>query len=421
MGKHKNWSKLDNAAKIFPPASSSRDTKVFRLVCELYEPVEPDILQTALERTIAEFPLFRCVLKKGLFWYYFEESGILPQVQPETQPVCSPLYNADKPGLLFRVLYHQHRINLEAFHALSDGTGVMHFLRTLVFYYLAEKHGISDQLTDYDAAQDQKNQDAFYQYYDKDDKPPKVRHQRAHHVRGHRLPGEQIGITEGFMPVSAVLDLARAQHVTLSELLVANLIASIGEGMALRERSRPVVVTVPVNLRRFFPARTARNFFGVIRISHHFRKDGAEFSDILKGVREGFRSQLHEDNLRGIITRYSAIENHLAVKSVPLPIKIPVLRGAAYRARREDTTAFSNIGQISMPEEAMGHIRLFSMFLSTWRPQLCLCSFGDTLTVSVSSPFSDTGVQRNFFRRLSSWGIPVRVVSNLEQMKGEEL
>ena len=35
------WSRLDNAAKIFPPTSSARDTKVFRLACTLTQPVEP--------------------------------------------------------------------------------------------------------------------------------------------------------------------------------------------------------------------------------------------------------------------------------------------------------------------------------------------------------------------------------------------
>ena len=40
MGKRKQWSRLDNAAKIFPPTSSKWGTKVFRFVCELIEPVD---------------------------------------------------------------------------------------------------------------------------------------------------------------------------------------------------------------------------------------------------------------------------------------------------------------------------------------------------------------------------------------------
>ena len=47
-GKRVEWTRLDNAAKIFPPTSNDKDTKVFRFVCELQDEVSPDILQLAL-------------------------------------------------------------------------------------------------------------------------------------------------------------------------------------------------------------------------------------------------------------------------------------------------------------------------------------------------------------------------------------
>ena len=41
------WKRLDNASKIFPATSNNRDTKVFRLSCQLYEDVDPLVLQEA--------------------------------------------------------------------------------------------------------------------------------------------------------------------------------------------------------------------------------------------------------------------------------------------------------------------------------------------------------------------------------------
>lgn len=420
MGKHKRWSRLDNAAKIFPPTSTNRDTKVFRFVCEMTEPVDGVILQLALERTIQEFPFYRSVLKKGLFWHYFEESSIHPQVAEETLPVCSPIYNADRSGLLFRVLYFGQRINFEVFHALADGNGAMQFLRTMVFYYFAEKYAFAEQLTDYDASRDQKSLDAFYKYFDKTGAIPKMKRSRAYRIRGEHLPDHRIGIIEGFLSTKAALQKAHENGATLSEFLIALLISSIYEGMAVRDRARPVIVTVPVDLRRFFPAQTARNFFGVIQIKHHFPKDGQAFGQILANVQESFRQQLTQETLHGIISRYSHLENNHFIKAIPLQVKIPFLRMTGLRADGEDTVAFSNIGRVSMPEEAAKYIRLFSVFLSTKRPQMCLCSFGDTLAISVSSPFEDSGIQRRFFRQLVEMGISVQVVSNLEQQSGEE-
>ena len=45
----KHWRRLDNAAKLFPAASSKRDTRVFRFYCELKEDIQ-NIWQ--LQRTI---------------------------------------------------------------------------------------------------------------------------------------------------------------------------------------------------------------------------------------------------------------------------------------------------------------------------------------------------------------------------------
>ncbi len=61
------WSRLDNAAKIFPPNSSARDSKVFRFFCELREPVDPQVLQSALDETVRQFPFYCSVMKRGLF------------------------------------------------------------------------------------------------------------------------------------------------------------------------------------------------------------------------------------------------------------------------------------------------------------------------------------------------------------------
>jgi hypothetical protein len=46
---------------------------VFRFACQLNERVEQEILQQANRKTLETFPIFRSVLKHGLFWYYLEK------------------------------------------------------------------------------------------------------------------------------------------------------------------------------------------------------------------------------------------------------------------------------------------------------------------------------------------------------------
>ena len=77
------WYRLDNAAKIFPPSRSKNDYKVFRFSVTLLEPVKVDILNKALDEILEEYPIFKSSLKKGIFWYYLENSNKIVEVKKE--------------------------------------------------------------------------------------------------------------------------------------------------------------------------------------------------------------------------------------------------------------------------------------------------------------------------------------------------
>ena len=78
----------------------------------------------------------RQVMRKGFFWYYLEKSDLKPKVKEEVDPPCLNLYIRDRKTLLFQVVYYKNRINFEVFHALTDGTGAIQFLKELVKNYL---------------------------------------------------------------------------------------------------------------------------------------------------------------------------------------------------------------------------------------------------------------------------------------------
>ena len=321
------WSRLDNAAKILPSTSSKKDPKVFRFSCELTEPVDGQTLQFALDQTMEKFPFYRSVLKRGLFWYYFEDSTRRPVVQPEGLPPCAPVYSADRKGLLFRVSFFERRINLEVYHAIADGTGALHFLRTLVYYYLLErrKEDFSGgaPFFDYDASQAQKRDDSFSRYYEKRPKASKGKAVKAYHQYGERWPDGRIAVLEGCMPVRSLLTLAHAHHATLTEYLTAQLLLSIRETMRLRETGRPVVITIPVNLRNYFPSGTARNFFGIINLGYDFSRQEDSIESVIAFIKEQFQKELTAEKLRERMNELSALEHNLLTQLVPLISKRP--------------------------------------------------------------------------------------------------
>lgn len=410
------WSRLDNTAKIFPSNSTPRDSKVFRFSCELYEEADPAALQHALDKTLEEFPLFRSVLKKGLFWYYLEESALEATVSPEVLTPCAPLYNRNSRTLLFRVVYYGRRISLEVYHVLADGTGALQFFCTLISYYLFEKHRADFSGGFPEAASGssrwQKEEDGFQKYYERPERLRPSGARNAYRLKGERLPENRLGIVEGCMSLEAVLGCARSGNATLTEFMTAVLILAVQEQMSLRDRRKPVVITVPVNLRGYFPSESARNFFEVINISYDFRKQENSLEAVLSHVKKQFHDNLRPEQIREQMNQMCALEHSLPMRMVPLLLKNRALRAANILAERKATASFSNVGRVILPEGMERYVRLFSVFASPNMLQASACSFQEQYVVSFAGPFCRHDVERAFFRRLAGMGIDVTVTTN---------
>lgn len=410
------WSRLDNAAKIFPSTSSKTDTSVFRFYCELLEPVQPELLQKALEQTLVDFPRFGDVLRKGAFWYYLESSDKTALVTPEADPVCAPIYEGDNGTLLLRVSYFQTRINLEIFHALCDGTGALQFLKTVVFHYLKAAH--SDRLakdlvfSENTASFAQQNSDGFSKYYKKEKSPKAQRNRRVYNLKYRRGEDRRLRVTEAIVSAAQAVELAHRHKTSLTVFLTALLISAIHEEMSLQDEKQPVVIMVPVNLRQFFPSETTKNFFSLIDISYDFSRGTKEFSHIIETVNHAFKEKLTPAVLSAKMNRFAAMERNFFAKIAPLPLKDLSLKCARHIENLHETAVISNLGRVSMPPELCPYIDSFGVLASTLGLQLCMCSFGDKLQIGFTSAFISTEVQKNFIRALTSQGVEAVVRSS---------
>ena len=412
MKRPAKWRSLDNAAKIFSSTSTKNDTNVFRFSCELTEPVDAAVLQNALDQTMGLFSVYRSVMHRGLFWYYLEESSQRPLVCEDHLPPCSPIYDKNKKSLLFRVTYYKSRVNLEVHHVLSDGTGALQFLKTLLCYYLSEKHGIPVPSLDFDASDDQRQADSFLKYYNNQaDKKP-IFSQLAYKIRGFPVAENRMKIIEGVVPVKQVLSRAHQYNATLTAFLVAVFFCAIAEEMPVRAKRKPVVISVPVDLRQFFSSGSIRNFFGVVNIRYQFSKEDVSFEQVLNSVQAQFKEQFQKENLANRLNALGAVEHNFFARIAPLFLKDICLKAAYDFSALTETAAVSNVGKIAMPDVLAPYIRLFDICVSTRKVQICMCSYGENLAVSFSSPFQSTDIQKHFFRALTAMGIPVRIITN---------
>src|SRR5690625_4332735 len=99
-------------------------------------PVNAVLLQKALDTVIKRFPTLAVRVRKGLFWDFMEDNEEKLIIQKETTYPCHPINPRENNGYLFRVVYFKQRISVEIFHSLTDGTGAVEFLKTLIYQYL---------------------------------------------------------------------------------------------------------------------------------------------------------------------------------------------------------------------------------------------------------------------------------------------
>ena len=406
------WRSLDNAAKLFSAASSPKDTRVVRFYCELKEEVKEEILQEALNQTIQKYPVFLSVMRKGLFWHYLEKSELRPVVREEYKEPCSSLYVRDKKTLLFEVTYYKKRINFEVFHALTDGTGATEFLRELVknYLYLIHEEDLEpvELSNQYLTVKDQED-DSFSRYYDPDFPRKKKKKIRAVQIKKGGKGYEELQINEASMSVKELLGIAREKKVSMSVLLTAAFICAIHEEMSRMQEKKPVILMVPVNLRKIFPSDSMLNFFGYIEPGYQFGGGKDSFEDVLEAVKLYFQENLSKEHMAGRMNELIAIEKHKILKWAPLELKNRCIRAGAKMAEQEVTAVLSNMSVVKMPEDYAQYIEKFGVYTSTNRTELCICSFQDTLSLGFTSRYDSTNIQRNFYRILKELGASVKV------------
>lgn len=423
----KDWYQLDLSAIVYPTLQRRDFSSVYRLSVVLKEEIQPDILQKALDMTLPRFPTYKAAIRKGVFWRYLEPNDRPgPFVQEDVKNPCQPMYFKANNRYLIRVYYFHSRIALEAHHSLGDGTGGMCLLLTLTAVYLRllGHEGIENGgfVLDIDSAPDSGElEDAYKRYANAKVCPPRQQ-EKAYRVRGTAEPFYTLNIVDGIMSVSEVMAVAKRYGVSVTEYLNAVLLQALltrqkEEG---NRRLRPVKIAMPVNLRRFFPSITLRNFITMIYPGIDPRLGDYTFEEIVAQVHNYMRYRINEKQLRGDITTNAAIQRNPFIRVVPLFLKDITVRAFYSRVQdRNSSAGLTNMGAMKVPEGMKPYIERFDIYMGqpfSRRTNCAVISFEDTLTVNFASSIVESDVEKHFFRKLVQEGIHVRIESN----RGEE-
>ena len=405
-----NWYKVDNVAKVFLATVSKRDTKTLRVSCTLTEDIDPALLQEAVLSAIQDRPQVQMRIRRGLFWHYMENTDIMPVVSQESGRICPPLYAPAESMLHYSVTYFGKRINLDMFHAITDGTGALEFLNIIVLDYLKLRYpGTLDGITIHSGASaDDLSQDSYRQFFGGMGLKSVSSVRKAFHPGTLKLAYDQLQFFEIRMPVEQILPKAKELKVSLTSYIGACWMMAIRDIMPPRKRNVPVTMTLPVNLRNYYPSYTSRNFFNNVNITHVFDTN-ITLDELARRFDAELKEMLTEENIKKQMDSFETMEYVAPIRAVPLFIKQIVVKHVKKLSDRKVSMVLSNLGKLEPPEKVGERIDNYSTFCSSENLFSTMSTFNGVLTLGVSSPYQNTGAIKNFVRGLSDAGIDISV------------
>ncbi len=418
----KNWFRLDNAGKLYPAIKNSRWTSLYRISVAFTEPVEPVALQQAVNDILPRFPSFTVRLRKGVFWYYLEENRSPFSILKDEGHPCIRMRRKENGGYLFRVLYHDRRISVEVFHAIADGSGSIVFLKTLAAQYLRRRGfdiPATDGVLDINAPPEKEEVEDAYSRLPAGYKA-KRKEKRAYHLTATREISHTLHFVAARVSVEALKNVARAYGVTITEYLTAVMIYAIYSAQqgGKRDKQSPVKVSVPVNMRSFFPSKTLRNFSFFINPGIDPRMGSYTFEEVLRLTHYYMRYHLNDKFLAAGIATNVASERNILIRVCPLFLKNLIINGIFKRVGESGVSAtLTNLGPMALPKEMLPHVAHVEVILGGASTARCNCaavSLGDEMTLVFSRNIRESTLEREMLRFLVKAGIPVLVESNQE-------
>lgn len=417
------WMRLDNAAKIYPAAKRRNWNNFFRISATLTEPIDTGVLASALDVTARRFPSIAVRLRRGVFWYYLEEIPKTPSIQPEKS--C-PLAHApfhEVRQCAFRVLVYKNRVAVEFFHALTDGTGALVFVKTLLAEYLSEKYGLSvpaekGVLGRLEEPSPEELEDSFAHYAG--DVTASRAESTAYHLSGTPERDGYKNLVTMMIPAEKLRACAKKHGVSVTELLCAAMMQAIGELQAekvpnVRHR-KPVKVLIPVNLRNLFPSRSLRNFASYITPEIDPRMGDCSFSELCSLVHHKMGLENNRRTMRAKFAANVASERSPILRVMPLFIKNIAMK-AVFDAVGEckSCLCLSNLGRVELPEVMVPYVQRMDFIIGVQAraPHDCgVVTWGDTVYINCIRSIQEPELEYRFYRVLHRLGLPVKVESN---------
>ena len=467
MKNEKIWYELDAFAKTYSSIISEGRTTCFRLSALFYENIDLEILEKVVISLEKKYPFYNSELKKGIFWNYLQQKKTHFIIEEEKTYPCTDIQK-DNP---LRIIYFNNKLSIEIAHFLTDGKGAALFFQDLIEEYLEKKYflenvekdkennlndktekkkeieiekinkiinfgkKINKNEKDFENKKSEKNffektrellgndsglknsqkneyVDLYEKYMRKVSKETTIK--SAFHLPIKILEKGQYHITTGEIDVESLKEESKKYGTTIGKYLLSVYFKILLDRYS--QAKNPIVIGVPVDLRKIFEETTYRNFFINITPSVDASLGAYSLSEIITYLDNYFALKITKKEFyKSIYKAMNPIQN-IIIKSVPYLIKrmfFPFIFD--YYGERGYTTGFSNLGILKVDkkyEKYLKGLRFLPPPSKRCKIKMGVISDCKKVYVNFGNLTANYDIERDFFVYLRKRGIKSKIITN---------
>ena len=467
MKNEKIWYELDAFAKTYSSIISEGRTTCFRLSALFSEHIDLEILQNVVISLEKKYPFYNSELKKGIFWNYLQQKKTHFMIEEEKTYPCTDIQK-DNP---LRIIYFNNKLSIEIAHFLTDGKGAVLFFQDLIEEYLEKRYflenfekdkknnliyktekkkeieiekinkiinfgkKINKNEKDFENKKSEKNffektrellgndnglknsqkneyVDLYEKYMRKVSKETTIK--SAFHLPIKILEKGQYHITTGEIDVESLKEESKKYGTTIGKYLLSVYFKILLDRYS--QAKNPIVIGVPVDLRKIFEETTYRNFFINITPSVDASLGAYSLSEIITYLDNYFALKITKKEFYKSIYKAMNPMQNIIIKSVPYLIKrmfFPFIFD--YYGERGYTTGFSNLGILKVDKKYRKYLkglRFLPPPSKRCKIKMGVVSDCKKVYVNFGNLTANYDIERDFFVYLRKRGIKSKIITN---------
>ena len=419
MKNEKIWYELDAFAKTYSSIISEGRTTCFRLSALFTENIDIKILKEVSNFLEKKYPFYNSELKKGIFWNYLQQKKTHFMIRKEVTYPCTDI-RKDNP---LRIIYFNNKISIEIAHFLTDGKGALLFFQDLIEKYLEEKYfcekinfqkieEILESSGETEKIKKNEYVDLYEKYLKKVSKETTIK--SAFHLPIKILEKGQYHVTTGEISINDLKAESKKYGTTIGKYLLAVYFKILLDRYS--QAKNPIVIGVPVDLRKIFEETTYRNFFINITPSVDASLGAYSLSEIITYLDNYFALKITKKEFYKSIYKAMNPIGNMIIKSVPYLIKrlfFPFIFD--YYGERGYTTGFSNLGIFKIDkkyEKFLKGLRFLPPPSKRCKIKMGVISDNQKIYVNFGNLTANYDIERDFFIYLRKRGIKSKIITN---------